>query len=208
MRVFTILFSLFILRITFLSGQSLFVQVGIATYYHDKFEGRKTSSGERYYKTKFTAAHPTLPMGTYLKVTNVANNKTTIVKVNDRCAVRKTRIIDLSKKAAQEIGVLQKGIAKVKIEKIDTTIKSNDKFFIRVATLRSNEGAKKTIKSFSSTHQSLSNIVVAQRGKDKYYKIYIGPYKNEEEAENNLKLFIKKFKNSYIIRTDNTEVKI
>ena len=81
---------------------------GQASYYASKFEGRKTTSGERYYKSKYTAAHSSLPMGTYLRVTNTSNNKSIIVKVNDRCAVRRTRIIDLSKRAAREIDI--KGI--------------------------------------------------------------------------------------------------
>ena len=74
-----------------------------ATYYSDKFVGRKTSSGEVFKQDRYTAAHKTIKMGTLLLVTNPANGKQVIVKVNDRCP--KVGVLDLSKKAARSIGV-------------------------------------------------------------------------------------------------------
>jgi len=71
----------------------------LASYYHNKFEGKKTSSGEIFSNAKFTAAHKTLPFGTLLKITNVANNKTVVVKVNDRGPFSKSKEIDLSQSA-------------------------------------------------------------------------------------------------------------
>jgi rare lipoprotein A len=100
----------------FLSAQKPFIQKGKASYYADKFEGRKTASGEVYHHFKSTAAHPTLPFGTRVKVTNLANNKSTIVRINDRGPFVKGRIIDLSKSAAKKLNYLKEGIAVVKIE--------------------------------------------------------------------------------------------
>jgi rare lipoprotein A len=91
---------------------------GLASYYADKFEGRRTSSGEIYRHSRLTAAHRTFPFGTKLKVTNVENGKSVIVKVNDRGPFVKGRIIDLSKSAATKIDLVKKGIAKVRIEPI------------------------------------------------------------------------------------------
>ena len=73
------------------------------SYYHDKFNGKKTASGEKFSNSKLTAAHRNLPFGTNLKVTNLANNKSVIVEVNDRGPSKKSREIDLSKKAFMEI---------------------------------------------------------------------------------------------------------
>lgn len=77
----------------------LFKKNVIASYYHSKFEGRKTSSGELYSNKKYTAAHRTFPFGTLLKITNVKNNKSVVVKVNDRGPFSKTKEIDLSQSA-------------------------------------------------------------------------------------------------------------
>ena len=74
-----------------------------ASYYHDKFNGRKTANGDKFSNSKLTAAHRTLPFGTKVKVTNLANDKSVIVEVNDRGPHKKSREIDLSKKAFMEI---------------------------------------------------------------------------------------------------------
>ncbi len=91
-------------------------QTGQASYYADKFEGKPTASGELYAKDKLTAAHKTYPFGTILKVTNLANNKSVEVRVNDRGPWTKGRIIDLSRAAAEQLNMIQSGIATVKIE--------------------------------------------------------------------------------------------
>ncbi|MES2733674.1 MAG: septal ring lytic transglycosylase RlpA family protein [Bacteroidota bacterium] len=88
----------------------------MASYYANKFAGRKTASGEKYRKSKKTAAHQTLPFGTRVKVTNLANGRTVKVRINDRGPFAKGRIIDLSKSAARKVGLLQAGVAKVKLE--------------------------------------------------------------------------------------------
>jgi rare lipoprotein A len=96
-----------------------FSQTGLASYYADKFDGRTTANGEIFSQNKFTAAHKTLPFGTKLKVTNIKNGKSVVVTVNDRGPYADGRIIDLSKAAAAELGMLNSGVAEVKIETIN-----------------------------------------------------------------------------------------
>ncbi|MBS1976024.1 MAG: septal ring lytic transglycosylase RlpA family protein [Bacteroidetes bacterium] len=95
------------------------VQTGKASFYADRFEGHLTSSGEKYKAGKLTAAHRTLPFGTKLKVTNLANNKSVEVVVNDRGPFVEGRIIDLSKSAAEKLEYTVQGVAEVKIEVLD-----------------------------------------------------------------------------------------
>jgi rare lipoprotein A len=88
---------------------------GKASYYADKYHGRKTASGERYDKNAMTAAHRTLPFGTRVKVTNVANGKSVVVRVNDRGPFVKGRVIDLSRAAFAAIADPREGVIRVKI---------------------------------------------------------------------------------------------
>ena len=90
-------------------------KTGYATYYHRKFEGRRTTSGAKYRAKKLTAAHRTLPFGTKVTVTNPANGKSVVVKVNDRGPFVKRYVIDLSESAAKEIGIFRKGSARVSL---------------------------------------------------------------------------------------------
>ncbi len=90
-------------------------ETGKASFYADKFKGRKTASGDIFRQNKKTAAHKTLPFGTKVKVTNLANGKTVKVRVNDRGPFVAGRIIDLSKKAARKLNMVNAGVANVKI---------------------------------------------------------------------------------------------
>ena len=95
---------------------SKIVETGKASYYADKFEGRKTASGEIFRQSNITGAHKTLPFGTKVTVKNLSNGKTVKVTINDRGPFVAGRIIDLSKKAAQKIDLVQAGIANVEIK--------------------------------------------------------------------------------------------
>jgi len=88
---------------------------GIATYYAKKYNGRKTYSGEIYRPGKMTAAHPNLPMGTRVRVIDLANGKEVVVRINDRCRQRAFQIIDLSWIAAKKLDLLYKGVTRVKL---------------------------------------------------------------------------------------------
>lgn len=91
-------------------------QTGKASYYADKYNGRKTASGITFRNSKKIAAHKTLPFGTKVKVTNLANGKSTKVTIQDRGPFVAGRIIDLSKKSARKIGMIEQGVGNVKIE--------------------------------------------------------------------------------------------
>lgn len=90
-------------------------QSGKASFYADKFEGRKTASGETYWHKRFTAAHKQLPFGTKVQVRNKANGKVVVVTINDRGPFVAGRIIDLSKAAAQKLDFISLGVANVEI---------------------------------------------------------------------------------------------
>ena len=91
---------------------------GMISWYSDKFHGKATSSGELYNKNELTAAHRTLPFGTKVKVTNVKNGKSVVVKINDRGPHNKSRVLDLSKTAFNEIGSIDSGVLNVEMEVI------------------------------------------------------------------------------------------
>ncbi len=93
---------------------------GIASYYAKKFNGRKTTSGEIFQNDKLTAAHKTLKFGTYVKVRNLKNDSTVIVKVNDRLPKKSKRSIDLSYKAAKQLNFISAGLTKVEITVLDS----------------------------------------------------------------------------------------
>jgi len=95
------------------------VYYGVASFYGNKFIGKKTASGEIFSQEKYTAACNSLPLGTWIKVTNVKNKKSVVVKTNDRLHPKMKRIVDLTMVAARELGYIGKGLAKVKVEVIE-----------------------------------------------------------------------------------------
>jgi rare lipoprotein A len=88
----------------------------MASYYHDSFHGNRTASGALYRKGVLSAAHKTLPLGTKVRVTRLSNGKSIIVRINDRGPHVKGRIIDLSRRAARDLGIIKSGVAKVEVE--------------------------------------------------------------------------------------------
>lgn len=98
------------------SNRSKPYQVGTASWYGSYFEGKETASGEPYNMYDMTAAHPTLPLGSFVKVTNLRNGKAVIVRVNDRGPVVDGRIIDVSYQAAQALGMKSRGIQRVRLD--------------------------------------------------------------------------------------------
>jgi rare lipoprotein A len=92
---------------------------GTASYYADSLHGNPTASGEPYDKNAMTAAHPTLPFETKVKVTNLENNKSVVVRINDRGPHTKDRIIDVSGAAAKKLGLLDSGTAEVRVGEME-----------------------------------------------------------------------------------------
>ena len=91
-------------------------ETGVASWYGAEFQGFHTASGQLFDNNKLTAAHPTLPFGTTVRVTNLANHNSTVLQINDRGPGVETRVIDVSRKAAQRLGFLESGLAHVKID--------------------------------------------------------------------------------------------
>ncbi|MCU0423347.1 MAG: septal ring lytic transglycosylase RlpA family protein [Bacteroidia bacterium] len=98
----------------------VFKQTGLASYYANRFHGRRTASGERYNKYKLTAAHRTLPFGTLVRVSDAKTGKWLVVKINDRGPHNYKRIIDLSYEAARQLGLTKgRGLLKVKLRVVE-----------------------------------------------------------------------------------------
>lgn len=95
------------------------IYYGLASYYADKFQGRETANGEVYDPLKMTAACNVLPLGTWIRVTNLLNNRSIIVKTNDRLYVKMKRLVDLSRTAAEQLGYIKRGLTQVKVEVIE-----------------------------------------------------------------------------------------
>ncbi len=90
--------------------------VGIASWYGRRYHGRRTASGENFDMNSATAAHPTLPFGTMVQVTNLENGRSVVLRINDRGPFVRRRIIDVSRRAAQVLGFVQKGTARVRVQ--------------------------------------------------------------------------------------------
>lgn len=118
LSVFTGLFNPMNRQNTQTNPQHLYKAKGKASFYADKFNKRRTSSGEIFYNDSLTAAHKTLPFGTILRVTNLQNDSVVIVRVNDRLPKKSSRIIDLSKAAARKLNFISKGITMVSLEEV------------------------------------------------------------------------------------------
>lgn len=114
---------------------------GEASWYGPGFHGRKTANGEKYNQRALTAAHRTLPLGTSVKVTNIENDKTVIVRINDRGPFVHGRIIDLSRGAAEKLGIVGSGTAEVRIDAISVPVEKTD-VTVALASKRSKDGRK------------------------------------------------------------------
>jgi rare lipoprotein A len=102
------------------------VSTGTASFYANKFEGRKTSSDERFCQDSLTCAHKYLPFGSYIKVTNLSNDSVVVVKVNDRLPKSSKRCVDLTRSAAKQLNFIAKGLTKVRIEVLAEKPKSTE----------------------------------------------------------------------------------
>ncbi|KAA3634886.1 MAG: septal ring lytic transglycosylase RlpA family protein [Bacteroidetes bacterium] len=116
-----------VLALTTFTGFTQSEELGLASYYGDKFHGSKTAYGDTYDRNKMTCAHKRHKYGTQLKVTRIDNKKSVVVKVTDRGPFVKGRVVDLSYAAAEKIGLIQDGIAEVKVEVLGSTSKKEDK---------------------------------------------------------------------------------
>lgn len=136
-------------------------EIGMGSWYGSKhgFHGKKTANGDLYNKKMLTAAHRTLPMPSMVKVTNLDNNKSLIVMINDRGPFRKDRIIDVSERAAEILAFKKKGVAKLKVEYLDNETKE----MLKKLSLPQKHGAKakgkvSNVKCSVNCHIKLTNM--------------------------------------------------
>ncbi|WP_019029832.1 septal ring lytic transglycosylase RlpA family protein [Colwellia piezophila] len=137
-----------------------FEQTGLASWYGKKFHGHLTSNGEIYDMYAMSAAHKNLPLPTYLKVTNIANNKSVIVRVNDRGPFHQSRILDLSYSAAYKLDMLKTGTAEVKITAITDFDKKTGKMKFPATTLSLGVSTVKTtpVKTITQSNKTTMGI--------------------------------------------------
>ena len=173
---------------------------GMASWYGTKFHGKRTSSGEPYDLYGMTAAHKTLPLPTYVKVTNLQNGRSVIVKVNDRGPFHDDRLIDLSYSAAAKLGILGHGTGKVEISAIDTdtgatvqlaaaappvTQESTEaqNLYLQVGAFSSQENAERLRAEITEQRIAEVRIVEATGTAGTFYKVQVGPLADITEAD-------------------------
>ncbi|GAA4435173.1 hypothetical protein GCM10023188_26970 [Pontibacter saemangeumensis] len=171
-----------------LSAQSIKTQKGEASWYGSKYHGRKTSSGELYNKNKMTAAHKTLPFGTKVKVTNLDNDESVIVRINDRGPFVGDRIIDVSEVAARKLEFHAQGIGNVKVEVLelpeDYKPQNAGIFTIQTGTYVTKQHAERLsekLKAFDK-HLEIELTDELVRGK-KIHRIKAGRFESRQHAE-------------------------
>lgn len=173
-----------ITRVSKKKGQ--FVGEGIASWYGPNFHGQQTANGETYNMNELTAAHRTLPFNARVRVINQDNGQSVVVRINDRGPYAKGRIIDLSRKAASEIGMISTGTAHVQLiaigggdSPIDTqaAINQTEKFTLQLAAFKTQIDADKFAEKLDDSHVRKSNV----KG-EVVYRVYYGEYSNPEDA--------------------------
>ncbi len=173
-----------------------YVERGIASWYGSKFHGRRTSSGETYDMYAMTAAHKTLPLPTYVQVTNLSNGRHVVLKVNDRGPFHANRIIDLSYVAAAKLGVLKRGTAMVEVRAIgsdgtpstvsvtktpapDTTIG----LFVQAGAFVEAGNAKRLRDRLRSLTAYTVWIDQVEQGENALYRVRLGPVEGVVQAD-------------------------
>jgi rare lipoprotein A len=195
-------------------------QTGKASFYADKFEGQPTASGEKYKHNKLTAAHKTLPFGTVVRVTNLANGYTVEVKINDRGPYIEGRVIDLSKSAAEKLAFINLGITDVKLEvvdagdgksksqpvSIDNVSVDEDEYYdfeissvkpkgfgVQIGTYQELVNLLRLAENLKGSYKKKVTVQVKILNGVKFYSLIIGPFPNRSKAES----FHKEVKNKY-----------
>ena len=178
-----------------------FEEFGYASWYGLKFHGELTSNGEVYNMYAMSAAHKNLPIPSYVRVTNLDNNKQVIVRVNDRGPFHAGRVIDLSYAAATKLGYAKKGTARVKVELIrpernnvssgenkDLNVEDKVAHFIQLGAFSSLSSAEKILNQVMRDYQaSEAFIASAAIGSSVIHRVRVGPFFNESEAQSSLK---------------------
>lgn len=180
-----------------------FSQRGIASWYGNKFHGKRTSSGEPYDMYKMTAAHKTLPLPVHVRVTNLDNGKSVIVRVNDRGPFKEGRIIDLSYAAAHKIGMTGTGTARVEIHALTgddeadisassgsgrsaasaDEIAGDSIFFVQIASFRNEDSADEVAAQVQPLVGYPVKVFGADSDDGRVYRVRVGPLSRRDYAE-------------------------
>lgn len=179
-----------------LSATEGFRQTGIGSWYGKKFHGYKTSNGEIYNMYAMTAAHKTLPIPSYVRVTNVSNGKSVVVRVNDRGPFHEGRIIDLSYAAAQKLGYANKGTAPVELEVITPAAPGQGQnatdsplpqvgqgYFVQVGAFSTTLAAEKLVSQLKGWFTHRAFYTSSKKGATDIHRVRIGPLLSKEKAE-------------------------
>jgi len=171
-----------------------FRESGIASWYGEDFHGKKTSSGEIYNMYALTAAHKTLPLGTYVRVRNLENNRQVDLRINDRGPFVRERIIDLSYRAAKEIDIVESGTARVELVALATPIVSDGgtprykpvdlhtgNFTFQVGAFVNRENAERLTAKLAKIYKN-AHITVYDRGDQVFYRVRVGSFTSLEQA--------------------------
>ena len=173
-----------------------FRQRGIASWYGKDFHGKKTSNGEIYDMYAMTAAHKTLPLGTVVRVNNLENNRQVEVRVNDRGPFVRGRIIDLSYKAANKIGVVGPGTARVEVIAVATPAIVDDgtprryepvdlyagNFTFQIGAFANRENAERLTAKLNAKYKN-AHTTVYDRGDQIFYRVRVGKFNTLKQAE-------------------------
>jgi len=186
-----------------LKGVTEFTEQGYASWYGNKFHGHLTSNGERYDMFAMSAAHKNLPLPSYVKVTNTENNKTVIVRVNDRGPFHEGRVIDLSYAAADKLDIIKSGTGKVKLELIHIPEAQNEHqqdflhgyFYVQYLVTSQADKAERLGKELTEKYQVEHNAI--QEGN--HYRLRLGPVSSEKQAQALLEKLQEAYSSAFII---------
>jgi rare lipoprotein A len=205
------------------------VQTGKASFYADKFEGNPTASGEPYKHSKLTAAHRSLPFGTRVRVTNLGNEKTVDVVVNDRGPYVDGRVIDLSKSAAEKLDFITAGLAEVKVEVLDAgdgkgggqivpvghvaveekeyydfEVKKLDPegFGVQIGTYQELVNLMRMADDLKASYRKKVNVQVKVVNGIKYYSLTLGQFSSRKKATVFAADVKKKFPDAFVVEYD------
>jgi rare lipoprotein A len=180
--------SIFISLILVMAGcapryQEGYRETGMASWYGPGFHGKKTSSGETYDMHGQTAAHRTLPFGTRLRVTDIETGRDVEVRVNDRGPFVGGRILDLSQGAAQELGIVGKGVARIRIEIVELGLTEDQGvFWIQVGSFSVFENAQEIKERLEKEDQKVYISSIEADG-DLFHRVRVGPFDSRKQAE-------------------------
>jgi rare lipoprotein A len=187
------------------SVSSDYEETGIASWYGKDFHNRKTASGERFDMYSFTAAHRTLPLPTYISVVNLENNKSVVVKVNDRGPFSKGRVLDLSYASAEKLGMIASGTAKVRITVLSESMErlrteerdidiNNGAFGVQLASFSVRDNAKELVAKVKNSQ--IFEVTISGK---KYYRVQVFGYSTKQAAETAAKRFEKEYPGAFVI---------